>query len=419
MRSFTVRSAACRLAAATSIMLALLAGPAGADEPCQSPFMKKLAGQEDYIYVWTLGIPERDIKSDSLVTVGARPGTPEYGKVVSRLELGEITEAHHGGFTDDRRTLWLGGLDTSHIFLVDVATDPAKPRLKRTLKKVPELTQGLVGPHTFYALPGRMLVAFLSNSKDNGGKTGMALFTNDGDYIKTWWMPDDAPYGYDARVNAHLGRLLTSSFTGRDNYMTSLKDVMASPERMKKFGDTVVLWDFFTMTPLQTFRVGGAPLEIRWALQPRHFYAFTTTALDHHIVLIHRKDDGTFAAEKVADIGNVLPVDISLSADDKTLYVTGFLSGTVMQYDVSDPFHPKKVHEIKLGKQVNMVSQSWDGQRVYFTNSLLSAWDDPEEYWMKKAVMGADGKIKLDPSFEVDFKELGRPHIMHFGAKTL
>jgi selenium-binding protein 1 len=193
---------------------------------------------------------------------------------------------------------------------------------------------------------------------------------------------------------------------------------METPELLKKFGDTVIVWDSLTMKPLQTFHVGGAPLEIRWALQPRHYHAFTATALDHHLILVHRKPDGSFAAEKVADLGNVLPVDLSLSADDKTLYVDGFLNGTVTQYDVSDPFHPKKVHEIKLGKQVNMVSQTWDGQRVYFTNSLLSAWDDTDEFWIKKAIMGKDGKIALDPTFVVDFKKLGRPHIMHFGAKS-
>jgi hypothetical protein len=43
----------------------------------------------------------------------------------------------------------------------------------------------------------------------------MASFTNDGQFIKAWWLPEDAPYGYDLRANANLGRLLTSSFTGR------------------------------------------------------------------------------------------------------------------------------------------------------------------------------------------------------------
>ena len=33
-----------------------LFGSAVADETCQSPFLPKVTGQEDYIYVWTLGV---------------------------------------------------------------------------------------------------------------------------------------------------------------------------------------------------------------------------------------------------------------------------------------------------------------------------------------------------------------------------
>ena len=42
---------------------------------------------------------------------------------------------------------------------------------------------GFVGPHTFYALPGRMLIAGLSNAKDKGGVTGMATYNNAGKLI--------------------------------------------------------------------------------------------------------------------------------------------------------------------------------------------------------------------------------------------
>jgi len=42
-----------------ALMLALAlapAAPALADETCQSPFLPKVTGQEDYLYVWTLGM---------------------------------------------------------------------------------------------------------------------------------------------------------------------------------------------------------------------------------------------------------------------------------------------------------------------------------------------------------------------------
>src|SRR5947208_3026760 len=86
---------------------------------------------------------------------------------------------------------------------------------------------GYLGPHTYYALPGRMLVQALSNTKDKGGVTGMALYNNKGEFIATYKMPTDGGgdgYGYDLAVNPKKNVLLTSSFTGYTNYMRSLWD---------------------------------------------------------------------------------------------------------------------------------------------------------------------------------------------------
>jgi selenium-binding protein 1 len=233
-------------------------------------------------------------------------------------------------------------------------------------------------------------------------------------------MPEDAPYGYDARPSAKLNRLLTSSFTGKTVYMTELPKVLATPELMKQFGDSMVLWNLHTMKPLQTFRVGGAPLEVRWASEPENNWAVTTTALDHKMILVSRKDDGTFEAKQVADVGEILPVDISLSADDRRLFVTGFMTGELKHYDMTDPAKPVLVETIVVGPQANMVSQSWDGKRVYVTSSLLSRWDKPDAtWWMKKYNVGADGKLVEEKGFEVDFSKLGRPHQMNFGSRAL
>jgi len=398
-------------------------GIATADETCLSPFMPKLTGQEDYIYIWTLGVEGLGDGSDKLVTIGTNPSLPEYGKVVSSTSVGGRHEAHHGGFTDDRRQLWLAGIDDGAIFVFDVAANPANPKLVKTITTF-EKDSELAGPHGFYALPGRMLVPGLSNAKDRDGRTGIAEYGNDGVFVRTTWMPADAPYGYDARVQPRLNRMLTSSFTGWKNYMRPLGELMGDAEAMKKFGNHMVVWDFHARKPLQTLEVPGAPLEIRWALQPGHDYAFTASALTSKLWLVEAEKDGKFKATAVADIGDPsktpLPVDISLSADDRFLFVATFMEGKVRVFDVSDRHKPKVVHEQVIGRQVNMVSQTWDGERVYFTSSLLANWDkagaDNEQFL--KAYRW-DGKT-LSPLFAVDFNaaKLGRPHHMHFGQKS-
>jgi len=293
----------------------------------------------------------------------------------------------------------------------------------KTIKDFVAKSGGVVGPHSFTALPGRMLIASLSNSKDGGGKTALVEYNNDGKYIRTVWMPAGAEYGYDARISIELNRMLTSSFTGKKNYMRPLPELMGDAEAMKKFGNTMVVWDAHAKKALQTLAVPGAPLEIRFALQPRHYYAFTSAALTGRLWGIFRKDDGTFEAVDLAPIGDPakppLPVDISLSADDHFLFVDSFVDGTVRVFDVSDPRKPVVVHEQKIGEQVNMVSQTWDGKRVYFSSSLLSAWDKTgaaNEQFVK--AYSWDGK-KLDPLFAVDFtaEKLGRPHLMRFGQE--
>ncbi len=402
------------------LLAALVPGRLRADETCQSPYLPKVVGQEDFLYVWTVGIEGLGDGFDKLVTVGVNPARADYGKVVHSISVGSRNEAHHAGFTDDRRHLWAGGLDSSAIFVFDVASDPARPKLVRTIRDFAEQT-GWVGPHTFYPIPGRMLISGLSNAKDLGGRTGYAEFNNDGTLVRTVPMPEEASYGYDLRINAHLNRMLSSSFAGHRNYMRKLPELLGDPEAMKAFGNTMVVWDFHARRPLQILEVPGAPLEIRWALAPDAEYAFTSTALTSKLWGIFRREDGSFEAVEIGTIGDPaktpLPVDISLSRDDKTLFVDSFMDGMVRVYDVSNPREAKPIYERKIGSQVNMVSQSWDGKRLYFTSSLLANWDGtghPDEQFLK--AFDWDGQA-LHPKFEIDFRaeKLGRPHHMHFG----
>ncbi len=408
-----------------------------ADETCQSPYMAKITSIEDFLYVWTLGEKGVGDGSDKLVTIDVRPGSKTYGEVINSVSVGGRHEAHHSGLTEDRRYLWASGLDTSKIFIFDLHTDAAKPRLKKTITDFVAKTGGVVGPHTLYALPGRMLITGLSNDKDHGGRTALVEYSNSGDYVATHWIPTaDNPQGaeieniadgigYDVRVLPRRNVMFSSSFTGWSNYMMDFGTMLQDQEAMKQFGQTVVVWNLHTRKPLKVLQVPGAPLEIRVAWGPQHNYAFTTTALTSKIWLIHETEPGNWEATEVSDIGDPakipLPVAISLSADDKYLWVDTFMDGTVRLYDVSDPFKPKQVYEKKIGSQLNMVSQSWDGERLYFTSSLLANWDkkgEANEQFLK--AYSWDGE-KLTHNFTVDFHEenLGRAHIMRFGAYSL
>jgi selenium-binding protein 1 len=410
--------------------------PVHADETCSSPYLARIEGQEEFVYVWTLGVEGLGDGSDKLVVVDVKPGSDTFGKVVHSHSVGGRNEAHHGGFTDDRRQLWLSGLESSRIFIFDVYSDPAKPRHVRTIDNFEKTTGGAAGPHGVYALPGRVLVPCLSNAKDRTGRTALVEYSNEGNFITTHWLPTKAQprgaagaefadgYGYDARVLPRKNVLLTTSFTGLNNYTRDFGDMVKDADAMKQFGGSMVLWDFHTRKPKKVFKVPGAPLEIRWAWGEKHNYAFTATALGSKLWLCYEDEKGEWQAKETATIGGeggVLPVDISLSADDSTLFVDCFADGKCRVFDVSNPHQPKQKYELTIGKQLNMVSQSWDGKRLYFSTSLLARWDktgDNNEQFVKGYAW--DGK-ELKPQFALDFTalKLGRPHHMLFGSSKL
>jgi selenium-binding protein 1 len=406
------------------------ATPAHADETCNSPYTARLIkGQEHYLHVWTLGVAGMGDGSDKLVTIDVAPGSKTYGQVIHTLSVGGRGEAHHMGFTDDRKQLWAGRLDDNKIFVFDVGSNPAKPKLVRTIGDFAAKT-GFVGPHTFYALPGRMMVQGLSNAKDHGGATGIAVYNNQGKLVSTHPMPKGQAdigggdgYGYDIAIHPEKNVMLSSSFTGWTNYMMDMGTLIQDAAAMKNFGSSMALWDLKAMRPRQVFQVPGAPLEIRWSLASGQNWAVTATALTSKLWLVKQDAQGQWQAKDVATIGDPakipLPVDISITADGKGLWVNTFMDGKTRYFDMTDPENPKQTFEQVTGKQVNMVSQSWDGKRIYITSSLLANWDKKgadDEQFLKAYTW--DGQA-LKQDFAVDFYQakLGRAHHMKFSAR--
>jgi selenium-binding protein 1 len=193
-------------------------------------------------------------------------------------------------------------------------------------------------------------------------------------------------------------------------------------------------------------------LELRPAHDPSRAYGFLGVVislkdLSSSIFLWHRETagnggNGKWAIKKVieipappADPANLPPLlqgfkavpplvtDINLSLDDKYLYVSCWGSGEFIQYDVTDPFNPRKVSSIQLGGIVaraahpnkpdqpqngapQMVEISRDGKRLYFSNGLYTPWDnqfypDGIRGWVAK-VNVSDRGMELDRKFFIE-----------------
>jgi selenium-binding protein 1 len=366
-------------------------------EVCLSPYVKQRTGQEKYMYVWSVDADAKD--NDFLAVIDVNLASPTYGKILTTIDVGsKANEPHHFGFTDDRTKIWAGTLFSNKIFIFDVASDPARPKIVKTLDDLGKTT-GMMGPHTHYALPGRMLISFLSKA-DGGLPGGMAEFTNDGQFIRAIPNPESAPYAYDLAVKPDLNLMVTSSFVPYRNYSKPL-----SQWDMKDGGNTLLVWDFKERKLLQTLTTGPTPLEVRWSLKPKAAYGFTNAALDDSLWMFKRTN-GKFTTKKAADLGKgCLPADLRQSPDDKYLYVSCFLKNEIQVWDVSKPETIKLHDTVVPGVQPNMMHVTSDGKRMYISNSLLSTMDQVDRFWVRLAHVGPDGKVKMDPFFNVSFMD--------------
>jgi len=379
--------------------LALLAGLLGLTlapaETCLSPFVKRLDKPEKYLYVFCVDADAKD--NDFLAVIDVDAQSPKYGQILYQLDLGSAgNETHHFGFTDDRTHIWGCSLFSNRLFIIDVASDPSKPKLVKAFDSAKET--GLTGPHSPYALPGKMLISFLGG-KDGGIPAGFAEFTNDGKFIRKFELPEEAPYGYDVAINPDLDRMVTSSFTPPRNYRKPLAKM-----DLKQFGDKLLIWDFRGRKLLQSLTTAAAPLECRWSLKKDAKHGYVNCALADSIWVWEGDAQNQYTVRKLCDTGK-LPVDLTQSPDGRYLFVSCFASDEIQQWDVSDLKNPKLFSTVKPGVEPNMMHLTGDGQRMYVTNSLLSTMDRSEDFWVRLVRIGPDG-MKMDPKFNVDLTKL-------------
>lgn len=95
------------------------------------------AAQEQYLYIWTVGVDGQGDGSDKLVTVDATPRSDRHGKIVHTLSVGGRGELASLGLTDEGRSLRAARASDGRVFEIDVGADPSRPRLRRVTAGAP------------------------------------------------------------------------------------------------------------------------------------------------------------------------------------------------------------------------------------------------------------------------------------------
>ena len=432
-----------------------------------SPKLAMQAPKETLAYVAALNATGNG-KPDAMVVVDVDPASKSFGQIVGHTDMPNAgDELHHFGWNAcssalcpyaahphvERRYLVVPGLRSSRIHIIDTKPDPRKPKIVKVIE--PEDVAARTGysrPHTIHCGPDGIYMSALGAPNGDGPGGIFALDHYTFEPLGRWEVERGPQYfGYDFAW--HLG------------YDTAVSSEWGTPKMVEdgvnpelllagKYGHNLHFWDLRKRRHLQALDLGAEQqmvLELRPAHDPTKAYGFVGVVvslkdLSSSIWLWHRSN-GSWAIKKVieipaepADPAQLPPLlqgfkavapllsDINLSVDDRYLYASCWGTGEIRQYDVSDPFQPKQTGSVHLGGIVRraahpknpkqplnggpqMVEVSRDGKRVYFTNSLYSAWDkqfypDGIKGWMVKLDVGPNGGMTPDSNFFVDFGDL-------------
>jgi methanethiol oxidase len=409
-------------------------------------------------------------KPDAIAVLDVDPGSDSYGTVVGWTDLPYTgDELHHFGWNAcssalcpyaphphiERRYLIVPGLRSSRVYVIDVKDDPVKPTIKKILEPE-ELAKhaGYSRPHTVHCGPEGLYVTALGGANGDEGPGGIALLDHNSFEVLGRWEVDRGPQylAYDAWWHIAHDVIITSEW----GTPSMIEDgVNADLLLGRKYGHALHFWDLRKRRHMQRVDLGDEHqmvLELRPAHDPTKTYGFVGVVVSVEdlsaSVWVWYREDGSFKVRKVitipaepaatedlppviAPFGAVPPLvtDIDLSVDDRFLYVSCWGTGELKRYDVTDPFNPVEAGSVRLGGIVRraphpsapgeplsggpqMVEVSRDGERVYVTNSLYSAWDDqfyPDGVgaWMAKVDSGREFTFdtRFFPSGE-DFRGL-------------
>jgi selenium-binding protein 1 len=405
-----------------------------------SPAEAAQAPPEEFLYLACLHEGTGVDAPDFLAVVDA-----ETGRIVHETPMPNVgDELHHFGWNrcssachgPDRSHLILPGLRSSRIHVLNVADDPRRPRIEKVIEPDELVAKtGYTRPHTVHCMPGENVVVSMLGDADGRGVGGFAVLDAKTFEVKGRWENGGPtpPFNYDFWYLPRQNTLISSEWGEPNAYEPGfdLEDVGAG-----RYGRRLHFWDLDQRELKQTIDLGDqglVPLEIRALHDPDSGQGYVAAALSSVLWRWYRSN-GSWAADPAVSVESVelegwpfpvpgLITDIVVSMDDRFVYLSNWLHGDLRQYDISDPANPRLTGQLWLGgvlgkpsdsdRELNggpqMLQLSFDGRRLYVTNSLYSTWDNqfyPElRSWLLRVDCNPEGGMEIDRDFFVDLSD--------------
>jgi selenium-binding protein 1 len=405
-----------------------------------SPREALAAPPEEFLYVACMHEGTGVRAPDFIAVVDAADGRvvdetpmPNVGDELHHFGWNRCSSACHG---PDRSHLIVPGFRSSRIHVLDVAGDPRRPRLEKVIEPHEIVAKtGYTRPHTVHCMPRGNVVISMLGDRDGNGAGGFAVLDAATFEVKGRWEDGGKrpPLNYDFWYQPRRNVLVSSEFAEPNAYEPGFDPGHVAAGR---YGRRIHFWDLEArrlQSSVDLGETGLVPLEVRWLHDPDAESGFVGAALSSTIFHFERRN-GDWSAEQVIGVDAVpqegwpfpvpgLVTDLVLSMDDRFLYFSNWLHGDLRQYDVSNPRAPKLTGRLQLGgvlgravdgdRALNggpqMLQLSFDGRRLYVSNSLYSTWDNqfyPElRSWLLRVTCGPDGGMELDREFFVDFHD--------------
>lgn len=284
------------------------------------------APQETRAYV--VAFDRAGQKNDALTVVDVNPKSSSYGQLLGWTDAPEKGgELHHFGWNAcssafkheghnmdglRRQYLIVPSLRSSNIHIFDVAKNPSKPELVKTIE-AKELSDkaGYSRPHTLHCGPDGIFLTCLGGPVGNDdGPGGIALLDHESFDVLRAWEKDRGPqhFHYDAWWHLNRNTLISSEWGS-----PSMIEGGIVPELLlgNKYGHAIHFWDLNKGTHSQRIDLGPEnqmALEVRPSHDPEATWGFVGVVIstaDLSASIFHwwlDENSGVWKAEKVISI---------------------------------------------------------------------------------------------------------------------
>lgn len=349
------------------------------------------AADSPYLFIWAADADKQE--SDFLAVLDADSQSPTYGNVLTTVEVGFPSGAHHSEHRmPEDAQLFVNGFRSGRSYVIDLR-EPLTPQLAADFTGIANLRY----PHSFERLPNGNVLATFQNTQ--GGKDttgGVVELTPSGLHVRTSSaadseFPEIRPYSLLPLPDDDL--LVTTTADMLEEVVT----------------DSIQFWRLSDLSLLRTLRLpkgpGGYehldPAEVRLMADGKTLLVNTFNCGLYQIHDAATASPGishifTFGMSKPAD--SLFMCALPVTVENFWIQTVPIRNG-IVSLDLNDPDNPKEVGYVNLGEgnYPHWIALEPSERRIVVTgvggmlNSVMMVTVDP-----------MTGALAIDPDFGED-----------------